>query len=243
MLRKVRYRTRAKARPSSFIILGASVLVLAIACNEEPASETPAADAGSTGATGGAGGTGVAGTSTGGVSATSDGGDAPSTGGGGDAPSTGGGGSTCPGSPPESLLDDCNIGVGVSCHYDVDCQSGTQSFTYSCKTSFPHDGWIIETKYCNPAKPYDSCPGRDLYCSGQSWWGDCGGCDPPGSRCPISAPASGTKCDTFGAYGDNPWCGYPCDPVTKSGWQVATCVKDADGSWGAGTWQYDSGCE
>jgi hypothetical protein len=35
-------------------------------------------------------------------------------------------------------------------------------------------------------------------------------------------------------------CGYPCDPITKSGWTIATCAYPEAGP--QSSWSYDANC-
>jgi hypothetical protein len=160
---------------------------------------------------------------------------------GGGATNAGGAGGndpTCPLAPPKYLAAICKLAPGVSCHYEVDCQSGTQEFVYSCGPF----GWKIDNRACDPAKPYDSCPHTGLSCYSQ--WTECASqCDPVDMECPYSAPAPGSECEIYGTGTTTyPNCGYPCGPAANPGWQVATCVMPDAGFGGVGTWQYETGC-
>lgn len=204
---------RGNSKPSS--LASCILLFFAAACGGTPANQPSDAGLEAGGASNGAGGGGA--TSQGGV---------------------GGSGPGCPSTPPLGLLDNCNLAPGVKCQYSIQCQSGVQSFTYSCRGTDPALGWQLAAKACDPARPGDSCFGTDLYCDNGNWGGECAGCDPPYQSCPSAAPAPGSSCSLVS--GDHARCGYPCNPEAGTGWHVATCAAPDGG--GPETWQYDTSC-
>jgi hypothetical protein len=113
------------------------------------------------------------------------------------------------------------------CTRVVICQGGPQTFEYACVDGY----WKFVPKPCDPAKPYDSC-GDFLWCSGTSW-SEYDGLEEP-MPCPGSLPTAGSACyPTFGGM-QSP-CGSPCDPQTKAGWTIASCVNYV--------WLLDAACE
>ncbi len=171
---------------------------------------------GSTGGVGGSGGTGGAPGGSGGVGGTSV-----------DA------GANCPPTVP-GWYEQCT--AGQSCNYDVACQSGAQSFNYVCnENSF----WDLAPKSCD--KPYDSCPGTELYCNAGFGWSIPQGTNPP-SPCPDTRPNPGDACSAapMGGVWEN--CGYPCDATPTAKWTVLTCKYDPADPTGQSTWESDGAC-
>lgn len=125
------------------------------------------------------------------------------------------GGWTC----PFQRLDPYGVACsGTSpCTRVASCQGGPQTFEYTCDNGY----WKFVPKPCDPNKPYDSC-GDFLWCSGANW-SKYDGLEEP-KPCPGSLPTAGSACyPTYG--GIQTPCGYPCDPQTKTGWTIASCVN------------------
>lgn len=127
------------------------------------------------------------------------------------------GGIPCPAAVPDSYTQ-CTE-KGQSCTYDVQCQSGLITHTFSCSSL----GYWVLGVHPPCDKPFDSCPGTMLYCS-TNGWNMPEGTNPP-SPCPAAAPVEGAECYSGGFGGVYPDCGYACGP-SGSGWQVAHCPYD-----------------
>jgi hypothetical protein len=149
--------------------------------------------------------------------------------------------SPCPPAPPDFYgagWETCTLTAGVSCHYDIACQSGAVSLGFACDNGTWH---VAQQQAC--AQPYDSCPGTSLRCvPGADWTFEVNyNYNPPGP-CPPSAPSAGGSCQPGGFGGDPDACGYPCDGVdAASGWTVLRCdFSDAGSSTSA--WTSDNAC-
>ena len=135
----------------------------------------------------------------------------------------GGNGSDCPPTVPTAATP-CSLVKSKSCSYIVACQSGDVSLSFTCSKDDPWQ--VVAGILCS--YPHDSCPGTELYCSGQ--WSLPQGTNPP-APCPATIPAAGGMCQSFGFGGVWDKCGYPCDGSdVASGWKVATCGGDP-GQW------------
>lgn len=126
----------------------------------------------------------------------------------------------------------CDVPESVVCTYDVSCQSGNVALSFQCTD----ETWQVLPQMC--AQPYDSCPGTELYCSGQ--WLLPQGTNPP-SPCPDTAPTAGATCFAGGFGGVWEQCGYPCDDSPNAPWTVATCTSTDPNT--DGMWTYDGACE
>jgi hypothetical protein len=140
---------------------------------------------------------------------------------------TGGtGGVPCPKEVPDGYTQ-CPV-EGQTCVFDVACQSGTVSHTFSCSS---YGNWTLSVHPpCD--EMYDSCPGTMLYCSANGWSMP-EGTNPP-SPCPATPPAEGSECYSGGFGGVYEFCGYPCGP-SGAGWQIAQCpYSDTQSKWTLG---------
>ncbi|MEZ4221747.1 MAG: hypothetical protein R3B13_12520 [Polyangiaceae bacterium] len=192
-----------------------------------------AACGGSTNENGGTGGTsgaaGSGGNSTGGSGAATTGGSGGVAGSGG-TPADGG---VC---PPEIPTGYQQCAPGLSCKYDVKCQSGAHGIVYTCG-EFGY--WDVTGQSCD--KPYDSCPNTDLYCSGSTWTIP-GGTNPP-APCPNERPALGAACFSGGLGGVWENCGYACAAGSSSSWTVMSCKYDPNDPTGQSQWTSDGACD
>lgn len=163
----------------------------------------------------------------------------PGTGGTAGTSSSGGGAGTSPDAgancPPTVPGSSPPCSQGQSCSYDVNCQSGVQSFEYVCNQ---HSTWEVTAKSCD--KPYDSCPGTELYCNGNDGWFYPQGSNPP-YPCPESRPSAGVPCQ-INFNGTWEHCGYPCDSSPTAKWTVSTCAYDSTSLSGR-SWQSDGACD
>lgn len=137
------------------------------------------------------------------------------TGSGGSGQTSGSGGSSpnCPTTAPQSW-DECTLQPGEHCSYDFECQSGDVTVEYECDSV---NLWSIKPQDCGYHA--DSCPGTELYCSGQ--WLIPQGTNPP-SPCPVEAPAEGESC-FVGMGGTWEQCGYLCGGPNSIESECGTC--------------------
>ncbi len=139
----------------------------------------------------------------------------------------------CPAEPP-SVYDTCTIHPDEACFYTLGCQSGPVQLGFICREG--RQGWDVMHHDC--AYEYDSCPGTELYCSGQWWLPE--GTNPP-APCPNPGPAEGSECYSGGFGGVHEKCGYMCDVEGQSVWTVATCTPPD--IYEQGVWEYDGACD
>ncbi len=138
----------------------------------------------------------------------------------------------CPPEMPNQYQPCPGEGHPTTCSYDVRCQSGPATVSFSCT---PGDSWsLVPNQACSYA--YDSCPGTDLYCMGSSWWMPTG-TNPP-SPCPDPPPVELSECFPYTLGGVHEHCGYPCNGDIAQGWTVASCVGASE----PGAWEYDGAC-
>ena len=126
-------------------------------------------------------------------------------------------GPVCPATFP-TKSDPCTLSPGDTCVFDVGCQSGSLQIALECSDG----GWTVVPSAC--ASLHDSCADTTLHCIETGWVLD-------DETCPDSAPEAGSECSLPGLS-----CGYPCDPIAKTGWSVGTCSNE-------GVWEVDGGCE
>ncbi len=139
---------------------------------------------------------------------------------------------TCPSAIPGSYGAAPCEAKGVSCNYPLDCQGGPIIANIFCTGAGP---WRLTPQPCT--QPYDSCPGTDLYCSGNTWSTPIGG-NPP-SPCPGTLPEEGSSCYPVGFGGVREYCGYPC--ASTGNWVVARCPHPSIGEYSS-TWSHDQAC-
>lgn len=135
----------------------------------------------------------------------------------------------CPESPPR-VWDDCPADElsGAGCTYDVSCQSGDYSVTWSCSE---WGGWTVpEGQRCE--YDYDSCAGTELNCWSEEWFVWEGTNPPP--PCPDEKPEPYASCD-WGFEGPAT-CGYFC-PGSDT-WTLGTCSY-----YQAPVWTFDGSCK
>lgn len=128
-------------------------------------------------------------------------------------------GTKCPAESPRTIPQPpCDPAAlpPEGCTYELECQSGPQSFVYRCDER----GWWSVDGSCS--FPYDSCWGGDaqVRCNGEEWnlmgWGG----DPP-QDCAVERPLPGSEC-VWNQLSPPSTCGYRCPDGT--GWTVASCV-------------------
>ncbi len=141
----------------------------------------------------------------------------------------------CPETAP-TTYEECALGPGETCLYELDCQSGPTSIQFTC-----HEdgyGWrTVQGQACRES--HDSCPGTELYCAEQ--WGMPYGTNPP-APCPVTPPVPGSECSVLAMGAVRSMCGYRCDGDRDGAWQVATC-SGSSGPLEKGSWAYDDSCD
>ncbi len=145
--------------------------------------------------------------------------------------SVGGGSGECP-AAAQGGQSCVGVGAGTQCAYSVDCESGSQSLSYTCSAQ---GTWQLDRTACSHS--FDSCQSVYVQCLDGTWsaWGESGGSNPP-PPCPAERPDAGSTCADILTFGGAPTCGYYCDDGQT--WTVASCSLDPEYLWGL-----DGACE